>query len=274
MFARIHSRLGTVGLIVAIVALVAALSGGAYAASAGFNPKQKKEIKKIAKQATKNPIKTESKKWSKKFAERYAIPGPTGPAGATGARGPVGPAGSTGPTGPPGTAGADGATGVTGATGPTGATGADGVTGPTGPTGPEGVCSTSACTLPAGVTETGSFYGVLSAAKKLYAPLSLPIPLATALSSGTVVKVGETAPDACDDGVAPAAGPEHPEADSGKFCVFLAAGNKQSQNFMLKGGGPTNFTVGVSTAGGKLFIQGGAEAVEGEEYWGTFAVTG
>lgn len=105
MFSRIHSKLGTAGLIVAIVAMVAALAGGAYAAS-GLNPKQKKEVKKIAK--------SESKKWSKKFSKRFAIPGPAGPAGAagpTGATGPQGPAGAPGAKGDKGDPGNDGANG-------------------------------------------------------------------------------------------------------------------------------------------------------------------
>jgi hypothetical protein len=49
MISRIHSKLGTAGLVVALVALVVALTGVAFAAS-GLNSKQKKEVKKIAKQ--------------------------------------------------------------------------------------------------------------------------------------------------------------------------------------------------------------------------------
>ena len=48
MISRIHSKLGTAGFIVAIVALVAAL--GVALAASGLNSKQKKEVKKIAKQ--------------------------------------------------------------------------------------------------------------------------------------------------------------------------------------------------------------------------------
>ena len=59
-------------------------------------------------------------------------PGPTGPAGPTGATGPTGPQGLDGPTGPTGPQGLDGVTG------PTGPQGLNGVTGPTGPTGPTG----------------------------------------------------------------------------------------------------------------------------------------
>jgi hypothetical protein len=99
MFERIHEKLGTAGLAVAIVALVAALTGTAFAA-AGLNPKQKKEVTKIAK----------------KYAGK---PGATGPAGP---QGPAGAPGAKGDAGAPGAKGATGATGPTGAEGPAGPT--------------------------------------------------------------------------------------------------------------------------------------------------------
>jgi hypothetical protein len=94
MFAKFHERLGTVGLIVAVVALIVALTGTALAA-AGLNAKQKTEVKKIA--------------------AKVAKPGPAGPAG---------------PEGPQGPAGKEGAPGQHGATGPTGESGATGPEGP------------------------------------------------------------------------------------------------------------------------------------------------
>ena|SRR5215213_1097984 len=89
MFYRVRSKFGTVGLIVSIVALVAALGGGAYAASGALTGKQKKEVKKIAQ--------TEAKKFAT-----------AGPAGATGPTGPAGAAGAAGKDGSPGTAGTNG----------------------------------------------------------------------------------------------------------------------------------------------------------------------
>ena len=47
---RLKEPFGKAGLTVAVVALVFAMLGGAYAASGGLNGKQKKEVKKIAKQ--------------------------------------------------------------------------------------------------------------------------------------------------------------------------------------------------------------------------------
>ena len=90
MISRIHNKLGTAGFVVAIVALVAALSGAAIAAKGGLTPQQKKEVKRIAQ--------TEAKKF----------PGPAGPAGpagtpgAPGAKGDKGDTGDSGVEGPPG----------------------------------------------------------------------------------------------------------------------------------------------------------------------------
>jgi hypothetical protein len=86
MFERIHQKLGTAGFIISIVALVAALGGGAYAASGGLSGKQKKEVEKIAKK----------------------VGGKPGPAGATGPAGAPGAKGDAGATGANGTNGADG----------------------------------------------------------------------------------------------------------------------------------------------------------------------
>jgi hypothetical protein len=101
MFSRIHEKLGTAGFVISIVALVAALCGGAYAAGGGLTGKQKKEVKKIAKQ--------------------YA-----GAPGAPGAKGDTGAPGAKGDTGAPGAKGDTGALGAKGDTGAPGAPGEDG----------------------------------------------------------------------------------------------------------------------------------------------------
>ena len=85
MFSRIQNKLGSAGLVVAIMALVVALAGTAIAA-VGLNGQQKKEVKKIAK----------------KFAGKQGLTGPTGP------QGPQGPAGPAGKDGANGTNGSDG----------------------------------------------------------------------------------------------------------------------------------------------------------------------
>jgi len=85
MFSRIHEKLGTAGLIVAIAAMVAALGGTAFGALPGLNGKQKKEVKKIAAKVAKSgPV---------------GLQGPTGPQGASGKEGVRGPAGTAGANG-------------------------------------------------------------------------------------------------------------------------------------------------------------------------------
>jgi hypothetical protein len=150
MFNRIHRRLGTAGFIISIVALVAALGGGAYAASGGLTGKQKKEVEKIAK--------------------KYA-----GTPGSVGAPGTAGPAGAPGPKGDPGSAGV-GSPGEPGKPGQSvtseefGAGGKDGkcvqvggtkFTSASGSTyscnGKAGSPWTAGGVLPSGSTETGTF---------------------------------------------------------------------------------------------------------------------
>jgi hypothetical protein len=117
MFSRIHERLGTAGLIIAVVALVAALGGTAFAAVDKLSSVEKKEVKKIAK----------------KFAGKNGLAGPQGPAGPQGAKGDAG------------------------AKGDSGAPGAPGAPGEAGEAGEDGACSVSepSCELPSGSTVTG-----------------------------------------------------------------------------------------------------------------------
>jgi hypothetical protein len=91
MLSKVHNKLGTAGLVVAIMALVVALGGAAYAALPGLNSKQKKEVKKIAK----------------------TVPGKDGAQGPKGDTGPLGPKGDPGQQGPKGDPGAEGPPGPT-----------------------------------------------------------------------------------------------------------------------------------------------------------------
>ncbi len=92
MFSTFKARFGAPGVI-AVIALVFAMVGGAYAAGGGLSGKQKKEVTKIAQ--------TEAKKLAGKQ-------GPKGDAGATGAAGAKGDQGPQGNPGSPGGAGAPG----------------------------------------------------------------------------------------------------------------------------------------------------------------------
>jgi len=160
---RLREPFGKAGLIVAIVALVAATVGGAYAANhgkrhhkkknqAGLNAKQKKQVRNIAK--------TEAKKVGGK----------------------EGPAGPQGPKGDNGSNGSNGAKGDQGIQGPKGDTGN---TGPKGDTGEAGMCSEAnpECKLASGATLTGVWGtggGTIS-----FLPISFPIrvsPAPTALA--------------------------------------------------------------------------------------------
>ena len=107
---RLKEPFGKAGLTVAILALVLATTGAAFAA-AGLNGKQKKEVAKIAK------------------AEVKKHPGPAGPAGAAGTNGTNGTNGKDGTNGEKGEKGDTGAAGKTvlhGTTAPSAGTGTEG----------------------------------------------------------------------------------------------------------------------------------------------------
>lgn len=176
----IREPLGTAGLIVACVALVAALAGGAYAASS-LNGKQKKEVKAIAKQE------------AKKFATS-------------------GPAGLPGPAGPAGAIGKDGQNGSNGAQGTQGIQGPQGIQGEpwtAGGTLPAGETLTGTFTtpqVPTGIAGT-------------FVSISFPIPLAVGdiptvnlINAGGSAEIGEAAN--CPGSVG------EPEADPGNVCLY------------------------------------------------------
>lgn len=194
MISRIHSKLGTAGFIVAIVALVAALGGGAYAAQQGLNGKQKKEVKNIAK----------------KFAGKQGPAGPQGLPGPAGAPGAKGDTGAAGPEGPPGEEG------PIGKTGPAGKDGADGADGE------DGACSNADpdCTMPSKSTLSGHWGVAIPAGEGNYAQAPISFVLAYPASAPTFHYVTakaaeeETAPAECS-GSATA-----PTAAAGHLCVY------------------------------------------------------
>jgi hypothetical protein len=217
MLSRIHQKLGTAGFIISIVALVAALGGGAYAASGGLSGKQKKEVEKIAKQ----------------YAGKPGANGATGPAGPTGTPGAKGDAGAAGANGTAGTNGTNGTNGtsVTNTSLPKGSTAC-----------PEGGAefkvgtgaATHACngvtgfteTLPTGKTETGTWnVTVLDVTESGIAPfplgsISFPIPLA---SGGKAFVFTEEETEEEEFGASGCAGTvEVPTAPAGTLCVYTA----------------------------------------------------
>ena len=226
MLSRMHQRLGTAGFVIAIIALVAAMTGGAYAA---LTPADKRVVKK------------EAKKFSKKFSKQFAKPGP---AGAPGAQGPKGDTGAAGTNGTNGTNGADGADGTDGTDGTDGKNGnsvvltneaagancADGgvkveVQNTVGST--KYVCNGETGfteTLPPGETLKGRF-GATPAQSLV--TLSYNIPLADGkVPTFNVIKEDETALVGSVDNCPGTAA--DPEADPGNLCLYAQAENEVS----------------------------------------------
>jgi Collagen triple helix repeat (20 copies) len=167
MFSAIRRRLHlTPATAIASLALVLAMSGGAYAAS--------KYVITSTKQISPKVLKSLQGKNGK-----------NGVNGAPGAAGPQGPAGK------------DGAKGENGANGKDGATGAEGPAGPQGPTGAKGAAGspwTAGGTLPSEKTETGVWAIGHIEDNEAYPglgdgvddPISFPIPLPAALEASHV----------------------------------------------------------------------------------------
>jgi hypothetical protein len=231
---RLHARLGTAGLVVAVIALVFALAGGAIAAN--------------------NNSATASKAGPRGKTGKTGKTGPQGPKGDAGPAGPQGPkgdAGSQGGVGPAGPAGVGtaGPTGPTGKTGTTGVTGATGVTGTTGVTGPAGpTCNEDGeCLLPVGATETGVWsFRAINVAK---ASISISYPLR--IPGGLTYHYVKWS----EQGSVPPAVPEcpsieaaEPEALPGNLCVYEGEEGSESQL--------TNAAVPVKVLGSLDFSSG------------------
>jgi hypothetical protein len=213
MLTKLREPFGKAGLIVAIVALIAALGGGAYAASGGLTGKQKKEVTKIAQ--------TEAKK----FAGKPGTPGTPGTAGTPGTKGDAGAAGSNGSNGTNGTAGesVEVTQIATGEPGCGGRGGVElGVEGSAEP--PSEICNGqpwNPAGLPQGATETGVWAFNASEASaventgRVLVPISFPIPLrAPIVGEANVHFVGELGDSTCTGTV------RNPKAPVGMICVY------------------------------------------------------
>jgi hypothetical protein len=270
----IREPFGTAGLIVAMVALVAALGGTALAASK-LNGTQKKEVEKIAK----------------KYAGKPGAAGATGPSGSAGAAGKEGPAGANG-TGSPGAAGESVTVGAASV-----AECADGGAKFSNKTGTAHACSAPAGgglpeTLPSDATETGAWVvqGWQENSTAIGA-ISFPIPLELGLDEGHVVYLTEeesgqepaerTNEVEVEPGVEKQVGelcagsPSSPEAARGFLCVYAAkeAGLPPYLLGVIRlptQGGPSES--GAANSGADLFFgpqAGAGNATAG----GTWAVT-
>jgi collagen triple helix repeat protein len=285
----IREPFGTAGLIVAMVALVAALGGTALAAKGALTGKQKKEVTAIAK----------------KFAGKPGPAGPAGPAGANGANGAKGDTGAKGDKGDPGAPGSPGSPGSPGAAGADGASpenveelnpGEEGcVSGGVvyeseaenshavvcnGEQGPEGSPWTDGGTLPPGATEvaTWSFQDTAEQADVpgledgIFVPVSFPIPisldtlLAASANIEYVLPPGETSNCPGFD--------QLPEATPGHVCIYeselFPVENTSFQHLQKS---PTGAD-GVGEAGAYLEFAPNTNPAELAVGAGSFAITG
>jgi hypothetical protein len=237
----IREPFGTAGLIVAILALVLATTGAAFAAGA-LTGKQKKEVTKIAK----------------KYAGKPGAPGATGPAGPAGPKGDTGAKGDKGDKGEPGDKGEKGAKGDKGEPGETGFT----------------------ATLPPGETETGTWsINATSTESSFYptASISFPIPLAEG-SEGNAFGFNQLKTEEEEFGASGCTGSvAEPKAPPGVLCVYTAAEsfNSGATQFGPEPRIPGEFE-GFTTAGAVLYgfrLDGTSEAPAKVEASGTWAVT-
>ncbi len=249
MSSAIRKRV-TPATVIATVALVMAMSGGAYAAGHYLISSTKQISPKVLKALT-------------------GKPGATGPAGTSGAQGATGPAGPTGATGPAG------AVGAVGETGPAGAAGAPGKEGKAGK---EGSPWTAGGTLPSGKTETGAWVVGPIVPQPAKAAISFPIPLAGPLPHGSahVVNAEDKEYDELGKLVVSAAclgKAELPTAEPGNLCIYLAHVKNAALTESAFVSDPV--VLGESTVGrtGAIFPIVPEEAGEEYEADGTWAVT-
>lgn len=249
MFLAMLRRL-TAANVAVILALVFAMSGGAWAA--------KKYIITSTSQIKPSVIASLKKGELTGKAGPEGPPGVAGPAGARGDQGPRGLMGATGEKGEPGAQGATGAAGVKGATGPIGGTGQQG---PTGPRGATGDPWTPANALPSGASETGSWFARPGEGEEAVHTLSFPVALSAELDETHV----HFAPDPACSGTA-----KKPTAAAGNLCVYVGENfeNHVELSTIIK---PYEFFVGgAGTAGAVLVLKGTALPALA---WGTWAVT-
>ncbi|MFZ1153379.1 MAG: hypothetical protein WAN93_00595 [Solirubrobacteraceae bacterium] len=243
MFSVLRTRL-TYANVAMTLALVFAMSGGAYAAS------------KI--------LITSTKQISPKVLKSLQ-----GKAGANGAQGPVGPVGAAGPQGPTGPSGAAGASGVKGEAG---SEGKEGKVGKEGKAGLSGSPWTAGGTLPSGKSETGiwAFGPVETKYASVTVPVaSFPIELAAPLAPGHAHFINEKGlevnleeeevPSVACQGTA-----DEPTAEPGNLCVYTT----HLQNSANTG----STAIGTVKRAGAVMFFGVTSPAEVEGH-GTWAVT-
>jgi len=270
MFNMISRRL-TYANITATLALLFAMSGGAYAASKFLITSTKQISPKV----------------------QAALKGKAGPAGKVGATGPAGPGGPAGPAGPAGAPGV-------GKEGPAG----QGVEGKEGKEGKEGSPWTAGGTLPSGKSETGTwgYTGAANENEKKYVSISFPIPLKTAPAVGSEpvsllskatwhqnyigleggegeAKEANPFPSGCKGTAAKPATARNPVAQPGNLCVYASGESSMAPEsfFNAPEGPPKGLTepegLGKAGVAGTLLQLNATETVSGAQAYGVWVVT-
>lgn len=280
MFMQVRERLGGAGLVVAVIALIVALGGGAYAASAtqsakkssaGLTKKQEKQVIALIKANAKS-----------------APAGAVGPQGAAGTPGAKGDKGAQGEKGIQGEKGEDGTNGTNGTNGKSAkvtpvapaASECQGLGGALVEVEPEPaaeVCNgkegspwTAGGKLPVGSTETGTWsLNATTEDTEVVVPISFPIRLVDALEEEKVHFQSEA-----DFSTTCTGTPDSPTAPSGELCVYFFPGefsagepkNASFETFLTPSG--NFFGAGASGAVMRFIVTGSAHG------FGSWAVTG
>jgi hypothetical protein len=255
MFQAIRRHLSYAN-VAATVALVFAVTGGAFAAT-GHSGGPGPASAHLTAAAVRSTFATSAKSKSK---PKTGPRGPAGPKGATGAAGPAGAIGTAGPAGPTGATGPAGS----GSAGPQGLQGAQGPQGEKGLQGEPGEAAKGGefpATLPEGKTETGTWSIDATDFKTdeiAQAAISFPIPLPAASTKAfffTEAETKEIEAGKALQGSKCTGTLEKPKAPLGTLCVFTRAlggeGSKFSQIGLLPLGGAS-----YSPTGTLLFFEG------------------
>lgn len=273
MLNRIRKQTGIAGLIVAVVALVAALGGAAFAQPVATTSnkivKQVRQALNIGKAANKRSV--NAIRIARNASKQAGPQGPAGPPGLPGAPGANGLDGAPGQNGQPGADGDDGVS-VTGEPATAGECPAGGVK-YTSASGVDIVCNGETGftpTLPSGETETGTWTLNAPAAGFQNEPISFSIPLGAGLGEDNVHyrEFGAPATAECPGGAG------NPVAEAGHLCVYARiAASVSSVEIRTPDSPPGGIgppaTLGAGTAGAILRIQ--TSSASGG--WGAWAVT-
>ncbi len=213
----IRGSFGTPGLIVAVIALIAAL-GGTAIASGGLSGAEKKLIKKEAE----------------KQAKKFAVAGPQGAPGAPGPKGAPGEKGTKGDNGTNGTNGTNGSPWTAGGTLPSGATETGSIAG-------DSLSSETPAVVRTDVPIS----------------FSIPLAEGLDDEHVLVIYENAAVPSACENpGHPDPASAVNPEASSGYLCVYLASDTSESTTHTVHVASATT-DEGASTAGAVLVLIGG-----------------